>query len=154
MYNSGSKNKMHNVKEESSYLPDCVPPEKNEKKKVVKKVRFHDDEQLIDSPYKTSSRQTPNQQASQSSSGNAQATGATSLAGNTHVAVGKKRLRQEAAELNGDHVILSQEILSGSLGHDGSSQQMDRYEFVEQGIEIIDGGIAGRKQAQDCGMRG
>ena len=44
MYNSGSKNKMHNVKEESSYLPDCVPPEKNEKKKVVKKVRFHDDE--------------------------------------------------------------------------------------------------------------
>ena len=64
MYNSGSKNKMHNVKEESSYLPDCVPPEKNEKKKVVKKVRFHDDEQLIDSPYKSSSRQTHNQQAS------------------------------------------------------------------------------------------
>jgi hypothetical protein len=25
MYNSGSKNKMHNVKEESSYLPDCIP---------------------------------------------------------------------------------------------------------------------------------
>lgn len=71
MYNSGSKNKMHNVKEESSYLPDCVPAEKNEKKKVVKKVRFHDDEQLIDSPYKTSSRQTHNQPGSQSSSGNA-----------------------------------------------------------------------------------
>ena len=38
---------MHHIKEESSYLPDCVETEKNEKKKVVKKVRFHDDEQLV-----------------------------------------------------------------------------------------------------------
>ena len=31
------------MKEESSYLPDTVIPEKIEKKKIVKKVRFHDD---------------------------------------------------------------------------------------------------------------
>lgn len=56
IYTSGSKNKMHNIKEESSYLPDCVVAEKNEKKKIVKKVRFHDDEQLIDSSYKANTR--------------------------------------------------------------------------------------------------
>ena len=55
IYNSGSKTK-NNIKEESSYLPEFLPVEKVEKKKVVKKVRFHDDEQLIDSPYKSSSR--------------------------------------------------------------------------------------------------
>ena len=56
IYTSGSKNKMHNIKEESSYLPDSVVAEKNEKKKIVKKVRFHDDEQLIDSSYKVNTR--------------------------------------------------------------------------------------------------
>lgn len=56
IYNSGSKHRMHNVKEESSYLPDYIPPEKVEKKKVVKKVRFHDDEQLIDSPWKSNTQ--------------------------------------------------------------------------------------------------
>jgi len=135
MYNSGSKNKMHNVKEESSYLPDCVvPAEKIEKKKVVKKVRFHDDEQLIDSPVKSSSRYTPNNNhASQSSSGNALATGATSLAGhgNSGPGVGKKRLRQEVADANGEHIILSQD-LSASIGPDGSSQLLDRYEDEEE----------------------
>ena len=56
IYTSGSKNKMHHIKEESSYLPDCVETEKNEKKKVVKKVRFHDDEQLVGQASKSTSR--------------------------------------------------------------------------------------------------
>lgn len=75
IYTSGSKNKMHNIKEESSYLPDCVVPEKHEPKKIVKKVRFHDDETLIDSTLKTNNRQpdlgNPAMDGSQSSSGNA-----------------------------------------------------------------------------------
>ena len=98
IYTSGSKNKMHNIKEESSYLPDCVVAEKNEKKKIVKKVRFHDDEQLIDSSYKANTRQqdagNPMADGSQSSSVNAQATRATSLTGQGQL-VGKKRIRLE-----------------------------------------------------------
>ena len=35
------------MKEESSYLPDTVIPEKIEKKKIVKKVRFHDDNPVV-----------------------------------------------------------------------------------------------------------
>jgi len=36
------------MKEESSYLPDTViPAEKIEKKKIVKKVRFHDDNPVV-----------------------------------------------------------------------------------------------------------
>lgn len=35
------------MKEESSYLPDSVIPEKVEKKKIVKKVRFHDDDPVV-----------------------------------------------------------------------------------------------------------
>lgn len=35
------------MKEESSYLPDLVIPEKIEKKKIVKKVRFHDDNPVV-----------------------------------------------------------------------------------------------------------
>lgn len=66
------------------------------------------------------------------------------MATNGNAAIGKKRLRQETAELNGEHIILSQEILSGSLGHDGSSQQLDRYEEVEQELALID--ELGRKQ--------
>ena len=40
-----SVNHFSNAKglEESSYLPAYVPPPKEEKKKIVKKVRFHDD---------------------------------------------------------------------------------------------------------------
>jgi len=35
------------MKEESSYLPDAVIPDKIEKKKIVKKVRFHDDDPVV-----------------------------------------------------------------------------------------------------------
>lgn len=36
---------MQYMKEESSFLPDqIVPPSKVEKKKIIKRVRFHDDE--------------------------------------------------------------------------------------------------------------
>ena len=39
-----SRNMQH-MKEESSFLPDLiVPPSKVEKKKIIKRVRFHDDE--------------------------------------------------------------------------------------------------------------
>ena len=35
---------MQHLKEESSFLPDYVAPQKNEQKRIIKKVRFHDDE--------------------------------------------------------------------------------------------------------------
>lgn len=38
---------MGHAKEESSYLPDIVPQDqlvKNKKEKIIKKVRFHDDD--------------------------------------------------------------------------------------------------------------
>ena len=37
---------MSHAKEESSYLPDIVPQEQkvNKKEKIIKKVRFHDDD--------------------------------------------------------------------------------------------------------------
>jgi len=38
---------MAHMKEESSYLPDTVIPEKIEKKKIIKKVRFHDDNPVV-----------------------------------------------------------------------------------------------------------
>lgn len=47
-------------KEESSFLPDCVVVEKEKKKKIIKKVRFHDDETLIDSNPKTGQDQVIN----------------------------------------------------------------------------------------------
>ena len=40
------------VKDESSYLPDYIKPILEQPdKKIIKKVRFHDDEQLVNLPY-------------------------------------------------------------------------------------------------------
>ena len=41
---SPRRNFMQHLKEESSFLPDYVAPQKNEQKRIIKKVRFHDDE--------------------------------------------------------------------------------------------------------------
>lgn len=41
---SPRRNFMQHLKEESSFLPDYVAPQKNEHRKIIKKVRFHDDE--------------------------------------------------------------------------------------------------------------
>jgi hypothetical protein len=35
------------MKEESSFLPDIVIPDKKEMRKIVKKVRFHDDNPVV-----------------------------------------------------------------------------------------------------------
>jgi len=45
---SPSKKFMQHLKEESSFLPDYVAPQKNDQKKLIKRVRFHDIEEGIE----------------------------------------------------------------------------------------------------------
>jgi hypothetical protein len=43
----GKQKFLQHMKEESSYLPMAVLPENVEKKRIIKKVRFHDDEPVV-----------------------------------------------------------------------------------------------------------